>query len=425
MYTFKTLLATVSLGCILGTIACAAIADDDASDRREGSHGRKTVQLGPRPFFLVNDMDESPLKQKLQRCENGPFRPSQFSIGHRGAPLQFPEHTKEAYEAGARMGAGILECDVTFTQDRQLVCRHSQCDLHTTTNILAIPELAAKCSVPFTPADPASGTPARVQCCTSDLTLTEFKRLRGKMDAFNPMATTPAAYMGGTASWRTDLYSAKGTLLTHAESIQLFKRLGTKFTPELKAPSVQMPFQGDYTQEKYAQQMIDDYKAARIPAKDVFPQSFGLHDVLYWILEEPQFGRQAVFLDERVDAPGGYEQAISSMNDVAAAGVNIIAPPMWALLELDRDGRIVPSRYAKAAKAADLDIITWTLERSGLLRDARGPPPTYYYQSIAPAIDNEGDMFTVLDVLARKVGVLGVFSDWPATTTYYASCMGL
>ena len=26
---------------------------------------------------------------------------------------------------------------------------------------------------------------------------------------------------------------------------------------------------------------------------------------------------------------------------------------------------------------------------------------------------------------ARDVGVLGVFSDWPATTTFYASCMGM
>ena len=48
-------------------------------------------------------------------------------------------------------GAGIIECDVTFTSDRELVCRHSQCDLHTTTNILATP-LAEKCSRTFTPA---------------------------------------------------------------------------------------------------------------------------------------------------------------------------------------------------------------------------------------------------------------------------------
>jgi glycerophosphoryl diester phosphodiesterase len=34
-------------------------------------------------------------------------------------------------------------------------------------------------------------------------------------------------------------------------------------------------------------------------------------------------------------------------------------------------------------------------------------------------------MLTVLDVLAREVGVRAVFSDWAATTTYYANCMRL
>ena len=33
-------------------------------------------------------------------------------------------------------------------------------------------------------------------------------------------------------------------------------------------------------------------------------------------------------------------------------------------------------------------------------------------------------MYKVLDVLAREVGILGIFSDWPATSTYYANCMG-
>jgi len=30
--------------------------------------------------------------------------------------------------------------------------------------------------------------------------------------------------------------------MTHAESIALFKDLGAKFTPELKSPSVEIPF---------------------------------------------------------------------------------------------------------------------------------------------------------------------------------------
>ena len=81
----------------------------------------------------------------------------------------------DSYMAAIEMGAGIVECDVAVTKDGELVCRHAQCDLHTTTNILAT-ELASKCSTPF---EPASGNSAAVlQCCSSDRTLTELKRLK-------------------------------------------------------------------------------------------------------------------------------------------------------------------------------------------------------------------------------------------------------
>jgi glycerophosphoryl diester phosphodiesterase len=378
------------------------------------------VQVGPRPYYLIEDMEDGKLKQKLESCAEKELSVSDFSIGHRGAALQFPEHTKESYEAAARMGAGIIECDVTFTKDRQLVCRHSQCDLHTTTNILDTP-LAAKCSKPFVPADPATGAPASATCCTSDITLDEYKTLCGKMDGFNPRATNVKEYLAGTADWRTDLYSTCGTLLTHAESIQLIDSFDRKFTPELKAPSVTMPFEGTYTQEQYAQQMIDEYKAARIDPRRVWPQSFNVNDVVYWVKNEPRFGKQGVYLDDRVDAAGGYDLAVAGMAEVRKKGVNIVAPPMWALVTLDAAGKIVPSTYAKAAKAAGLDLITWTLERSGPLATGGG----YYFQSVKPAIDNDGDTYVLLDVLAKQVGVLGVFSDWPGTVTYYASCMGL
>src|SRR5262245_40849146 len=93
------------------------------------SVGAQNIQVGPRPYFLVNDMDDSPLKRKLLSCFDQPLKKTDFSIGHRGAALQFPEHTQESYEAAARMGAGIVECDVTFTKDKELVCRHAQNDL--------------------------------------------------------------------------------------------------------------------------------------------------------------------------------------------------------------------------------------------------------------------------------------------------------
>ncbi len=389
-----------------------------------------TVQLGPRPFYLVEEMEPSPLKTELQQCSKGPFVPSDFSIGHRGACMQFPEHTRESYVAAARMGAGIVECDVTFTKDRILVCRHSQCDLHATTNILAVPELAAKCSEPFTPAqiDPQSGMilkEASAKCCTSDITLAEFKKLKGKMDGSNPKARTVGEFMKGTPPWRTDLYTSQGTLMTHAESIQLFKSLGVKMTPELKQPSVNMPFEGNYSQEQYAQQMIDEYKAAGIAPSHVFAQSFHLPDVLHWLKHDPQFGNQAVFLDDRDQVKtfdhNKPETWIPGMKELADKGVKIIAPPMWMLLTLDEGGRIVPSPYAKEAKAAGLEIITWTLERSGLLTDGGG----WYYKSISKVTNNPGDMLEVLDILARDVGIRGIFSDWPATVTYYANCKKL
>lgn len=44
--------------------------------------------------------------------------------------------------------------------------------------------------------------------------------------------------------------------MTHRESIELFKTLGVKFTPELKMPVVEMPFEGDYSQQDYARQIV-------------------------------------------------------------------------------------------------------------------------------------------------------------------------
>lgn len=405
---------------IAGLLAAIAVAVDIAA-------AQTNVQLGPRPYYLIDDLDttnadELWLKETLAACADGPFMPSDFSIGHRGACMQFPEHTRESYVAAARMGAGIIECDVTFTKDRQLVCRHSQCDLHTTTDILAIPELAAKCTQPFVPADPDAGTPASAVCCTSDITLAEFRQLCGKMDAANPQATTVEEYLDATPNWRTDRYSQCATLLTHAESIDLIGSMGAKFTPELKIPSVEMPYEGDYTQEQYAQQMINEYKAAGVAPEDVWAQSFNLDDVFYWIDNEPAFGEQAVYLIP-TDSPDdvAYAETVANMAELKAGGVNIIAPPMWALVELNAQNWLVPSEMTLAAKENDMDIITWTLERSGLLQYGGG----YYYQTTTDVTDRESDTLLMLHYLAQDIGVIGIFSDWPATVTYYANCFGL
>ncbi len=385
------------------------------------------VQLGPRPFYLLDRLDPGPLRSALERCRQGPFRPSRFSIGHRGAPLQFPEHTEESYRAAARMGAGILECDVVFTKDRELVCRHAQCDLHSTTNILLTP-LAARCREPFQPAtfDPDSGRlvrPASARCCTSELTLAEFASLEGRMEAGDPRATTAEAFLAGIPAFRTRLYEDSGTLLSHAESIALFEELGVGMAPELKTPEVPMPFEGAYTQRDYASQLIAEYRDAGIDPARVWPQSFLREDVLGWIETAPEFGRQAVLLiEDRPGEPGPDDEQLEALK---AAGVNYLAPPIPALLEA-RAGRIQATPLARRARRAGLSLIAWTLERSGRIRsDVLAGGGDYYHRSVADAIRDDGAVLTTLHALASEAGVVGVFSDWPATTTFYASCFDL
>lgn len=377
------------------------------------------VEVGPRPGYLVDKLPEGALKAKLEACIGQPMTARQFSIGHRGAPLMFPEHTVESNRAAARMGAGVLECDVTFTKDKELVCRHAQNDLHTSTDILATP-LAATCVTPFTPA--AGDASAAAECRTSELTLAEFRTLHGKMDGADKTATTVEAYMQGSPRWRTDLYQP-GTLMTHKESIELFKSLGAKFTPELKEASVEMPFEG-FTQEMYAQKLIDEYKAAGVAPEDVFPQSFHLEDILYWIKAEPEFGKQAVFLvdDETIPGFDGMDPATwgKSPAELKAMGVNYLAPALFMMVTND-DGRIAPSAYARAAREAGLKLIGWSLERSGPLANGGG----WYYSSINDIVKSDGAMYQLVDVLAREVGVEGIFSDWPGTVTFYANCMDL
>ena len=411
---------------------------------------QSTVQLGPRPFYLVDQLEEGELKDKLKACVANIewYQHHDFSIGHRGAALQFPEHTKESYEAGRRMGAGILECDVTFTKDGELVCRHAQCDLHTTTNILAT-DLASTCRVPFTPAEfDANGNrvkAATALCCTTDLTLAEFKSLKGKMDASNPNASTVEEFLGGTPSFRTDLYATGGTLLSHQESIELIGSLGAKFTPELKG--IDRDSQGNpivaenngfgesgLDQQSYARKMIQEYIDAGIDPSQVFAQSFNLADVVQWIQEFLTFGLQAVYLisenpaDKLAGPPSVINEnppTLEEFVEVRNMGVNIIAPPMPVLFKTSANGKqIKPSQYAERARQAGFDLISWTTERSGrIVENVLEGGDTFYYQTTLDALTNDGDILRTIDVLAQDVGIIGLFSDWPATTTFYANCL--
>lgn len=306
-------------------------------------------------------------------------------------------------------------------------------------NILLTP-LAATCSKPFTPAVlDANGkviTPASAECRTSELTLAEFKSLRGKMDAFNPAARTAEEFVGGTPSFRTDVYTGRGTLMSMHDSIELNEKNGVKHTPELKAgdpQSIAAIFGG---QDQYARRFADELRAADVKPHNVFAQSFNVNDILYWIRNAP-FGKQAVFLVDYDDVKNNIllfdtsgkqlkkrDDQLKFFMQLRKAGVNIVAPPMPALLAVQGD-RVVPSQLAKDLMGMGYDIITWTFERSDVRQGASKADFYYDFDPTGAAIKKDSDIYKALDVLAKEVKILGIFSDWPATVSYYASCMGL
>lgn len=390
---------------------------------------RPVLERDARSLALIDQLAHGPLRAQLEACRDLPLRSSSFSIAHRGAPLRYPEHTRESYLAAARMGAGVIECDVTFTADRALVCRHAQCDLATTTNILET-ELAARCSEGFTPAvfDEATGDRVRAasaRCCTSDLTVDEFKSLSGRHDRHDPDATSVKAWLRAQTEAVVPGYPDQGELMTHAESIDLFQRLGVAMAPELKVPEVEMPFEGDYSRQDYAQALLDAYLEAGVPADRVTFQAFSKDDILYWLAAAPEFGKRAAWgteADPRLAPP-----SMAEFEAIRASGIRRLAPPLPRLLELDAEGEIVASAYARHARDADLELIPWTLERSGVIRAGRveGRSNDFYLGPILSALESEGDIYRILQALHEEVGASAVFSDWPGTTTYYANCVGL
>ena len=56
------------------------------------------------------------------------------------------------------------------------------------------------------------------------------------------------------------------------------------------------------------------------------------------------------------------------MRELAAQGVKFLTPPLWMMVTA-KDGAIVPSSYAEAAKQAALTMIGGSLERSARLKD--------------------------------------------------------
>ena len=68
-----------------------------------------------RALQLSETLPNEALRERLQSCASGDFFPTVFSIAHRGAPLGYPEHSREGYIAAAEQGAAAVQMRLLST----------------------------------------------------------------------------------------------------------------------------------------------------------------------------------------------------------------------------------------------------------------------------------------------------------------------
>ena len=176
------------------------------------------------------------------------------------------------------------------------------------------------------------------------------------MDASDPDATTAEGYLGGTPSWRTDLYTGRGTLMTLRESVALNEKNGVKHTPELKERRSRPHRQDLRRSGQYAQKLIDELKDAHVDPRRVWLQSFDKADVLYWVQNAPAVrtagGLPGQHRSHRQPArfPGlTVERAARSCARRASATSRRPCPPSSTSTPAHN---VVPSQYALDIKSA-------------------------------------------------------------------------
>jgi glycerophosphoryl diester phosphodiesterase len=90
-------MALYTVVAIIAAVALTAVSADKTEKKRDLKkmykgikHPSYSIQLGPRPYYLVQSMKPSPLKDQLTKCANEKkrFKKSDLSVSHRGAPLQ-------------------------------------------------------------------------------------------------------------------------------------------------------------------------------------------------------------------------------------------------------------------------------------------------------------------------------------------------
>jgi glycerophosphoryl diester phosphodiesterase len=144
-------------------------------------------------------------------------------------------------------------------------------------------------------------------------------------------------------------------------------------------------------------------------------------DAIYWSTQTDY--KNAVALEGRSKsyfASWSKDQIKALFMDLKNAGVPIVSPPMQIMV--NRANATAPmevSNYAAAAREMGFTLVGWSFERDGPLQNGGGG----YHQGLYPT--NDGFDYEYLDFMVQQVGIVGLFSDWPASVTFYANCMGI
>ncbi|PWJ55379.1 glycerophosphoryl diester phosphodiesterase [Quadrisphaera granulorum] len=143
-------------------------------------------------------------------------------IGHRGASVRRPEHTRAAYELAVADGADGVDVDLVATADGELVVRH-EAELSDTTDVADHPELAHLRTTRVVDGVSLTGW------FSQDLTLAQVRTLRAR-ERLPDLRPESAAHNGEQA------------IMTFAEVLALREELSARagwpvaVWPELKHP---------------------------------------------------------------------------------------------------------------------------------------------------------------------------------------------
>lgn len=350
---------------------------------------------------------------------------TEFAIGHRGAMQLLPEHSMESYAAAIEQGAGFVECDVAPTMDGELVCRHSSCDLATTTNILET-DLAEKCSVPFTPGTgDADDVPAEVKCCTYDITLDEYKTLCAIQEPpFNAAATELSDALGDAPGFRSSHLEC-ATPVTHAESAAMIAEAGRGLVPELKDCDEECQAAVGMSLFELADKLaMEVAEAADVNGVPSTLQSFDIDVAVHWQTNSSSKsnGTRVVFLYAPTTVGG--TQTWDEVEAAAEAGIPLLGSPIQTMV-CAVDGVMQACEMAINATEMGFTFTPWTLERSSCSDGAIAGPCGYYYggHEGVTASTYTDTLLMQYALLHDVEGVEGVFSDLPVTTVVIANCV--